>query len=438
MMTQRSKRNLIISVVVVLIVGIAIGATLIVLNPSAPAKEKVVMIVMSGPEAEYIKKAAEVFNAEAAQELNVQLEIVELGRDQYFDKVKTALLGRSKEFDIAWLINLDIAQYAKAGVIEPLDGYISDRNSMKYDINEFLPIALEGVKYKGKTYAIPLWISTMFLYYRTDLVSPNEIDEWDKFIETAKRFTKSYNPNSSTDYGTTIFGAPFVTMPMEWYIYLWSYGGEIIKDGLPVFNNPAGLKAANTYYQLVKHGIVPPDWNTYEYPKVLEAIKNGKVAFGIQWDAAYFEIKSALGDKVEIMPPPAAPGGKPAAYTHTWTMVINGASDKKAAAFKVMTWLTLDDKGAQLLGSFGLPIPTRKVLTNPTFKEKAPHWEKMYNQILNYGHSLPVAASFSPIQDRLIFYLSKMLSGELTPQDALNKAAEEAVNIMKEAGEYGA
>ncbi|MEM4239162.1 MAG: hypothetical protein QXP49_05600, partial [Nitrososphaerota archaeon] len=79
-----------------------------------------------------------------------------------------------------------------------------------------------------------------------------------------------------------------------------------------------------------------------------------------------------------------------------------------------------------------------KVLTNPTFKEKAPHWEKMYNQILNYGHSLPVAASFSPIQDRLIFYLSKMLSGELTPQDALNKAAEEAVNIMKEAGEYGA
>jgi multiple sugar transport system substrate-binding protein len=206
-------RTALVAIIAVIVVAAAVGAYFTLVPTTRQVTVR--MLVMSGPEADYVKSVAEVYNEKVRPETGITLVVEDLGRAAYFEKIKTALLAKSPEFDIAWLINTDLAPYAKAGVIEPLDQYLQDPDLYPYDIGNFLPIALEGVKYEGKIYAIPLWISTMFLYYRTDLVSPDEIDTWPEFLETAKRFTKAHNPDSPTEYGTTLFGQKFVTLPME-------------------------------------------------------------------------------------------------------------------------------------------------------------------------------------------------------------------------------
>ena len=394
------------------------------------------MLVMSGPEADYVKLAAEYYNENIGPQSGIHLNVEELGRAAYFDKIKTALLSKSKEFDVAWIINSDIAQYARAGVIEPLSQYFEDTTIFPYDINIFLPIALEGVKYDGNIYAFPLWISTMFLYYRNDLVDENSIDTWSEYLETAKKFTKKIDPESPTEYGTTIFGQKFVTLPMEWYVYLWSFGGDLIEAGKPVFNSDAGVKALEYYVSLVNEGVVPSDYHTYEYSAVLNAFKTGNVPFVIQWDAAFFGLKETWGDNMSITHTPGASDGEPAAYTHTWTAVINVASDKKEAAFKALAWLTADPEGSTLLGEKGLPIPTKNVLLNQDFASAAPHWQTMYDVILNYGKAKPLLISFPQIEEILINYLSKALASEMTPKDALDEAAEETIEALESAGEY--
>lgn len=186
----------------------------------------------------------------------------------------------------------------------------------------------------------------------------------------------------------------------------------------------------------MKEGVVPPDYHTYEYSAILNAIKTGSVAFAIQWDAAFFDLKATWGDKLDITNTPAPPGGSPAAYTHTWTAVINAASENKREAFKVLAWLTSDPEGSSLLGEKGLPIPTKSVLLNPKFADKAPHWQTMYDVILKYGKAKPILVSFPQIEEILINYLSKALAGEMTPKEALDAAAAEAADAMKAAGEY--
>ncbi|KPJ85696.1 MAG: hypothetical protein AMS17_14020 [Spirochaetes bacterium DG_61] len=400
------------------------------------AVRSVKMLVMSGPEADYVKSISSYYNSNVTPASGAELNVEELGRSAYFDKIKTALLAKSKEFDIAWMINSDIAQYAKAGVIEPLDSYFEDSSLYPYDIDNYLPIAIDGVKYKGEIYAFPLWISTMFLYYRNDLVVSADIDTWSDFLETAKEFTKNINPASPTEYGTTVFGQKFVTLPMEWYVYLWSFGGELIENGRPAFNSSAGVKALEFYVRLVNEGVVPPDYHTYEYSAILNALKTGKVAFVIQWDAAFFDLKNTWGDKLSIKNTPRMEGGSAAAYTHTWTAAVNGASENKEAAFKVLAWLTSDPEGSVMLGEKGLPIPTEAVLLNEEFASSAPHWKTMYDVILKYGKAKPLLVSFPQIEEILINYLSKALAGEMSPQDALDAAAEEAREAMEAAGEY--
>ncbi|GAI77280.1 unnamed protein product, partial [marine sediment metagenome] len=66
----------------------------------------------------------------------------------------------------------NVGELASAGVIESLDGYFADKELYPYDKEKvgFLPVSFKSVNYKGEIYAFPFVISTMFLYYRKDLI----------------------------------------------------------------------------------------------------------------------------------------------------------------------------------------------------------------------------------------------------------------------------
>ena len=407
---------------------------------TTPKLTEVTMIIRSGPEADYIKEIAKYYNENWTPKTGIKLVLEEYGRHGYFERVVTTLLSKSPKYDLLWTLNMYAGELAEAGVIEPLDDYFADKNCFPYDIENYLPVSLEGSKYKDKIYAIPLWISTMFLYYRTDLIKdPDKLKTWDGFLELAKEFTKQHNPKSPTEFGTCMQAKKGECLPKEFYIYFWSFGGKFFKDGwVPAFNSPEGVEAAEFKVNLLrKWGVVPPDVDTYEYPEVLTALATGKVAFAIQWDAAYYDLKKAWGDKIDILATPAKKGLDPAAFTHTWCMVLNSASKRKKEAFKLAAQLTCDPELSVRLGMSGLPIPTKTVLLNTELLEKNPHWEFMYDFIKNYGHSEIPIPEWPKIHDAVNTYFSLALYGDLTPKRAMDLLNEEVYGTLKAAGYYG-
>lgn len=435
-----------IIIVVAAIAGVIYYVSLPPSRPTPTLKEIHVYCRASPPESDAWTKAAEYFNEKYSKDMGFKIVIDPVPHHGYLEMAISTLLSKSPSFDLMLMLNMYIGEFAEAGVIEPLDHYLTNSTLYPYDLNDFLPASLESVRYKGKIYALPCTISTMFLYYRKDLISKPP-DTWDEYFEVAKNFTSSYNPNSPTQYGTTTQAKRGECLPKEWYQYFWSFGGEFFEnDWIPSFNSSAGVKSLEFQIGLFKAGVVPPDVNMYAYSEVMTALQGEITAMAIQWDAAYYyytskEYSPKIWDKVAIAPLPGyrLPDGtiRRAHFVHTWTFVLNAYSQNKEEAFKAMAWLTSTEGAIKYAAAGGTPVPRVSVFTAPELADVHPEWPLMSEVINKYGKSEIPIPEWATIHEYVNIYLSLAWAGKLTPKDALDALNSSVYELLKERGYYG-
>ncbi len=204
---QRFARSiLVLSSLILLVIG--------VLGSAAPA-EKVVVFARTGVEADAIRAVAKAYTAKTGN----PVELMEAGRTGFYQAMQTQLIGGSDKFDLAQANDVDIAYLAEAGVIDPIDKYVRAKLITLKDY----PFVY---RYKGKIYALPFDVSTLFLYYRSDLI-PNPPQTWDEYLEVARKWTKSLNPQSPTLYGAGLTALAGSEQPKMFYSIMWSKGGWI-------------------------------------------------------------------------------------------------------------------------------------------------------------------------------------------------------------------
>ena len=61
---------------------------------------------------------------------------------------------------------------------------------------------------KARSYGLPTDVSTWLFHYNTKFLDETQVPEtYDEYLELAKQFTKKYNPDSPTEYGTNVGNA---------------------------------------------------------------------------------------------------------------------------------------------------------------------------------------------------------------------------------------
>jgi len=206
--------------------------------PAEQPAASVKVVIMSGPEADGMKKVAEAYTAKTGN----PVEIVEQGRDTYLTLIPTQLLAGTDAFDLAFIQSTMVGELAQAGAILPLTPYLD-----KLSAEEMEDVDLEDVlvpaKYNGEIYGLPTDISTLFLFYRSDLI-PEPPQTWEETLEIARKFTQSVTPDSPTPYGLAYDGVPGETLPETFYNIMWSFGGEIVDaEGNVVIDSPEAIEA---------------------------------------------------------------------------------------------------------------------------------------------------------------------------------------------------
>lgn len=392
--------------------------------------------VKSATEVVTYRKAAEGFMKENP---HIKIVIDELGRDGYTERIRTLLLTGSSDIDIVNFTNGEVGAFAKIGVIENLMPYFDDPQANTYGITPdmFLDGPRTALSIDGDMYALPYGTSTLLLYYRTDLIE-NPPKTWDEFLEIAKQFTKSYNPNSPTEYGTTIQGKRQSTAMREFAAYLWSFGGDIFdQDGRVVINSPESKEALAFWVDLYRQGLVPPDVTSYEYGQVVEAFQQGKVAMVMQWDAAAGTFANAeqsplVYDKLGVA---MAPGKELAdgtvqhvPYLQSWAFAINTASQHKKEAFQFLSYFNTPEKYLENMHAND-STALKDVLEAEGFKEGRVHYEA-YKASLQHGRAFPSSHHMDRIQNILDFSLARALSGEQTVDQAMETAAREIQELL--------
>jgi multiple sugar transport system substrate-binding protein len=340
--------------------------------------EKAVVFVRTGVEADAIRAVAEAYS----QKTGNPVEIMEAGRSGFYATVHTQLIGGSDEFDLAQANDVDVAALAAAGAIAPIEPYIYDSkltDLAEYDLEDF-PFVY---RYEGEIYTLPFDVSTHFLYYRSDLIAAPP-QTWDEYLSTARKWTKSRNPDSPTTFGASLTALAGSEQPKVFYSVMWSFGGWIVDDQCNVGVDSAGaIKAARLYEALRDEKLLAPDIFSWGFSNVLDALKAGVVAMaGPYWNAAYPMIKtsdSPFKDNIRLA---LVPGVKQADGTVYRTpfqqgkvLLLNASSKRKIAAWTFLQYLT-SKEGTRIMAKAG-GTPARISVLNDPSMQPAEYYEMM-------------------------------------------------------------
>ena len=200
------------------------------------------MVLWPGPEGDAMSKVVAGYNAGQGKTDNVKVEMTLLSRQDTFSKESTLMAAKSSDQDIYFVASYNVGQFAPS-----LDTLTT------IDASAYFPVAVDGLKYQGKQYALPLDVSNHFLLYRKDLIDalladpaqkaayeavamkavgqklePKPADQWgwDDYKAMAAYFTVGTNSSSPTKYGTILQAKNLLYNTMVWNDALWGSGGS--------------------------------------------------------------------------------------------------------------------------------------------------------------------------------------------------------------------
>lgn len=352
--------------------------------------------------------------------------------DDYYDVYIT---------DIVWFNDL-----AENGffldVTEPL-------SNLHYNRNDFPTQVLSNFsKCKGRDYAFPFIYTAQLLFYRKDLFEnyENKIrfkrdnnaalrppTNWTEFNAIAKFFTREFNPNSPTEFGTTAGGRYSSAANVEYLTRLWSFQEDLFDlYGDVRINTPNAIRALESYVE--SHKYASPESKEHWWDEQVSEFSEGRAAMMIMYSSHATPIidrqTSQIAGNIGFT---SVPGEK-----HTlggYSIGINANTEQKEASVKFASYLSDDTlaKALTLLGcnAIGLnPADLNDVFdimpwytyTLQTAKNSVPRILPYGKRHISYKKAEQIIAS--AVRDSI-------LSG-VTAEDSLNKAQRELEDLLSE------
>jgi multiple sugar transport system substrate-binding protein len=386
----------------------------------APPPRAIHVVVRTGPEAEALTVVAKTFQAKTG----IPVELNTMGRDTYMSSMPAQLLARSAATDVFFVPSTMIGEFAAAATLEPLETYIPSDDDL---------LVTYGAG--GHTYALPTDVSTLFLFYRKDLIStpPNT---WDDMLKVAERYTGSLNKASPTSFGVGFSGKGPEEPPKVFYPLLWSFGGNVIDESGVAIDSAASVRAARFYQELARRGVAPTEVTTWSYPEVVQALERGEIAMAVpMWNAAYADIRKGSSKYRSMIEVAAVPGVlengsvRRVDFQHGWTLVLNAKSTAKPNAAKFIAFAT-GREGGRLYAQAGGTPARRSILGSPDLQATRPEF-KLVLEMLTVSRSEPAVPYYNEMHSIINGMLTNLLLQRESPEVATRNAADSLRGIAK-------
>lgn len=249
-----------------------------------------------------------------------KVDIVSVPFDNIPDKlIQSAPKGQGPDI-IVTLPQDRLGQLAAAGVIEPMDKYVTSRSD--YD-----KTALSAMTYQGKLFAIPMFAEAVAVVYNKKLV-PKAPTSWAEFLKTAQALQTGGNYGFLADLGNAYMNYGIVS----------AYGGYVFKNNNGTLNvkdvglSNAGADKASAFLNDLryKYNLVPEGVSG---DAASSAFTQGRLGMFLTGPWSMGDIKKA-GINYGIIPFPTPPGatGKWSPFVGVQGTMMSAYSKNKAAA----------------------------------------------------------------------------------------------------------
>lgn len=326
----------------------------------------------------------------------------------YFDKVTVDLsAGQNSTYDVFMTGAYQIWQYAPAGWMEPLEGYIEDptKTNPDYDFEDIFQDLRESEQWnlepgsqnlgQGSQYALPWGFETNAFMYRQDLFEEHglEVPETlDELVEVAIALDEA-EPDMA---GIVVRGSlNWATIHPGYMTMYASYGCEDYnEDMIPQMNSECAVTVTEKWAEMVREA-GPDAWTTYTWYQAGSDFGAGEA--GILFDAdilGYFQnqpdaaAEDVLGN-VAWAPGPRGPEGQLNTNIWIWSLAMNAGSEKKDAAWYFMQWATGKDFLTTGAVEYAMVNPVRaSIWENEDFQAKMAeqtNYLETFNTIIENG-----------------------------------------------------
>lgn len=344
--------------------------------------------------------------------------------------------------------------YAANEWVEPLRTYLEDEelcNPEWFQLDDIFEIWRESASSDGTLYGMPYDGEVTVQVYRTDVyadagLSPAET--FDQFRSNAE----ALNDPDGRLWGTALRGVPGAGQNMYILPSLFmAWGGSWFDDsGNPTVNSSEFVDAL-TYYVDLLNNFAPRAVVNWNWPDIAEAFARGTLGSYIDAHSSAAVLtdpaRSVVADSLGFARWPEGPGGRRCTSIWNWSFPINKSAPK---AERDATWLFLQwatSKETQIRTSHGWEGASQRSGVNRTSI-----WESdEYAQAVGVGENFVDAALTSLQEDtdidwrpripqwpaigsRMAVLVQEALTGQASPQAALDNANREIEKIMEEGG----
>lgn len=395
------------------------------------------VLTVSSPQAESVKALTSEFTSLTG--INVQYTAV--AENELITRTQVTLSSKSAGFDIFQIESFFVPLYAKNNWLVPVES-LQEKSDVTFpdlDTKGFTKSSLDQLKQLGKTWALPMFLATQVVYYRTDVfdtagvAAPTSIDDMEALC---KKVNGQEIPAMAMRAG---IGPTQNVFP--WTAWLYNTGGRFFNTYSAANNSYSGpslgtvkaTEAADLYSRILRN-YGPKGALNWKVADVTRAFLSGGVAMiqeGSPFGATVNDPKaSSVAGKVGAFALPAGSAGQFApSASQGWG--INSFGGNQDAAWLFSQWATSAEvlTRASLEQSFSSP-PRGAIFKDPRFEKK--YGFKGFVGSLNASFATeasPVGGSYIPsllnwqqVGNDVSVQLNEVINGVTKADAAMQKA----------------
>ena len=378
---------------------------------------------------EWAKGAVERFNAER-DDIQIELEFRDWAT-QRESLISTTILGEGP--DIVRVHHKYSVEFGELGGLYALENF-EDFPTIKKRI---IDNVWEPVSYEGKHYGLPVTMLPFILAVNRDILSKHGLEipqNWEQ-LQSIGPLLKRHEIDAFTMPGGVNLDTAYRFLPL-----LFRAGGRVFNADWSAagFNGPAGVAALSMLVEMKNQGFMPAASAAYRFDENAAHWAMEKAALSIEgpwWQNTVSGNYDFDLDKLVLaqVPGPAKqfeehPSGT---LLDVVMVAITGYSPVPEHAWEVLKALYVEDPVWRSPNPNLGGIPTQKAAYAPGVESDYIGLDELAEAGRN-GISWPGHPGITEIQRHIADAVNMALTGTLTPQEALDQAAEEVNEILSD------
>lgn len=343
----------------------------------------------------------------------IEVRIQQLPFTAAHEKLLTAFVGDATP-DVAQLGNSWVPEFAALGALEPLDAAV--RASPNIVPGDYFPGVWQSNVVGGKLYGVPWYVDTRLLFYRRDLLAKAGYDhppsDWKEWRAQMTAIKKLVGPKRYATF-----------LPLNEYEPLEVLGLQqdapmVTADGHGNFRSPGFKRALTFYLDTFRGGFAPVAANT-QISNVWDEFDRGFFSFYITgpWQIGEFQRRlPANRQHIWATAPMPGPNGPGASNAGGSSLVVFAKSRHKAAAWKLIAYLSRTDIQIRFHALTGDLPPRRSAWTAPSLKND--RYAQAFADQLTRAKPTPAIPEWERIATEMRLVAEAAAHGRMTVDEA--------------------